>query len=194
MSNIISRLRFAKTRLLNISQLRFAKTRLLLILVGTCVLAGTSACGFTPLHAPSTVDAASIQNLRVDFVNTRARGATGDKVEFLLRQSLNERVGSTTSGSPYTLSLTTVVTRAAIGVRQDDVAARFDLNLRVTYKLLDSATGKVLDRGRINAVSTYGAPGDPYGLTAAQSDAEKRAAREAADLLLLEVATYFKRQ
>ncbi len=155
---------------------------------------GLSACGFTPLHAPNTVGMASVQNMRVDFVKTTALGATGDKVEFLIRQSLNERIGSTTSASPYTLSLSTRVSREAIGVRQDDVAARFDLRLRVNYKLLDSATGKVLDTGNVNAVSTYGAPNDPYGRTTAQSDAERRAAREISDMLLLEVATYFKRQ
>lgn len=155
-------------------------------------MAGTSACGFTPLHAPNTVGMAQVQNMRVEFVETDARGATGDKVEFLLRQAMNERIGSTTSASPYTLSLNSRITREAIGVRQDDVASRFDLRLRVSYSLLDSKTGKVLDTGDVNAVSTYGAPNDPYGSTAAQSDAEKRVAREASDLLLLDVATYFK--
>ena len=176
------------------SRLRFAKTRLLLIFAGTFALLGTSACGFTPLHAPNTVGMASVQNMRVDFVTTTALGATGDKVEFLIRQSLYERIGPTTSASPYTLNLSTSVLREPIGIRQDDVAGRFDLRLRVKYKLLDSATGKVLDTGDVDAVSTYGAPGDPYGFSAAQNDAEKRAAREISDLLLLEVATYFKRQ
>ncbi|WP_017932341.1 LPS assembly lipoprotein LptE [Robiginitomaculum antarcticum] len=163
-----------------------------IILIAAALI--VSACGFTPLHAPSPLGVMPTQNMYLDFVETDARGATGDKIEFLLRQSLIDSMGTPSGSSPYTLSLTSKIQRSSIGVRQDDVAGRFDLRLTVNYRLLETKTGDVLDTGSVSAISTFGAPGDPYGSIAAQNNAEKRVAREAADRLLFDVATYFKRQ
>lgn len=155
------------------------------------VIPALSACGFTPLH--STSASAPLPPLNLDFVYTDASGATGDKIEFLLRQSLKDRMGSAAS-SPYTLSLDSEVLRSDLGIRSDDVATRFDLSLNVKYTLSDKATGDELDRGSVRAVSTFGAPNDPYGRTTAQFDAEERVASEASDLLIMKLARYFKTQ
>ena len=151
-----------------------------------------TACGFTPLHSQAA--AAPLPVVNLDFTNTQAKGATGDKVEFLLRQSLKDRMAKAgkSGTSPYTLSLNSKLTRRSLGIRVDDVASRFDLTLSVDYALIEAKSGDVLDRGTVRAVSTFGAPTDPYGRTTAQFDAEERVSTEASDLLILKLARYFK--
>lgn len=151
-----------------------------------------AACGFTPLHSQST--AAPLPAVNLDFTQTQAKGATGDKVEFLLRQSLKDRMAGNSRASPYTLSLDSKLARRSLGIRVDDVASRFDLTLTVEYRLIETKTGDVLDTGTVRAVSTFGAPTDPYGRTTAQFDAEERVSTEASDFLILKLARYFKTQ
>lgn len=150
-----------------------------------------AACGFTPLH--STSASAPLPALTLDFQETQASGATGDKIEFLLRQSLKDRM-SPSAASPYTLTLDSRLTRRSLGIRVDDVASRFDLILVVNYKLIKKSDGELMDRGSVRAISTFGAPTDPYGRTTAQFDAEERVTTEASDRLILNLARYFKTQ
>ena len=151
-----------------------------------------AACGFTPLHSQAA--AAPLPAVNLDFTQTQAKGATGDKVEFLLRQSLKDRMAGNSGTSPYSLSLDSKLARRSLGIRVDDVASRFDLTLTVEYRLIETKTGDVLDTGTVRAVSTFGAPTDPYGRTTAQFDAEERVSTEASDLLILKLARYFKTQ
>lgn len=149
-----------------------------------------SACGFQPLHM--TDSSAPLRAMTLDFGQVKAQGATGDKVEFLLRQSLADRMAA--GNSPYVLSLDSSIKRQSLGIRVDDVASRFDLILEVDYQLKDAKTGDVLTEDSVRAVSTFGAPRDPYGRTAAQSNAEERLTAEVTDRMILKLGRYFKSQ
>jgi len=146
-----------------------------------------TGCGFTPLHSQNAAGFnAPLPAINVNFAQTKALGATGQKAEFLMLQALNDRMATGTSG--YNLDLTTTLQRAAIGLRGDDVASRYDMQLRVRYVLTDAATGDVIDRDEVSAVSTFNSPNDPYGTTAATDDATQRVAGEVADRLALKLS------
>ena len=152
-----------------------------------------TGCGFTPLHTQNAAGiSAPLPAMTVNFGNTRAIGATGQKAEFLIRQALNDRMA--TGASAYNLDLTTTLTRVAIGLRGDDVASRYDMRLRVRYVLTHADTADVLDRGLISATSTFNSPNDPYGTTAATDDATVRVAAEVADRLALKTAKAVRAQ
>lgn len=153
-----------------------------------------TGCGFTPLHADlPNKTGASLSGMSLDFVETESQGARGDRLEFLLTQSLKNRMGSASASNPYILELSPKLTRSGIGVRQDDVATRVDLILYVDYVIRDAATGDEIDRGDVTAISTYSAPNNPYTVSAALEDAEERVAREAADRLIFDVARALKK-
>ncbi|MEE9347289.1 MAG: LPS assembly lipoprotein LptE [Robiginitomaculum sp.] len=165
-------------------------TRFTLILFAALSL---GACGFTPLHSPATSGiSAPLPNMAIEFTDTKANGATGDKAEFLIHQALMARMG-TGAKSPYSLTLSPTVSRGSIGIRSDDVASRYDLNLVINYVLTETGSDKVIAKDSVRAVSTFNAPNDPYGRIAAQDNAQKRATMEAADRLVLKIAADLRR-
>ena len=156
-----------------------------------CVAAALSlsACGFTPVHAPNlgVEDGVKFKDIRVQLV--RAEDISEDEGSYWLQQSLYDRLG--TSGSKHTLEITSRFQRVGYGISSSDVETRFDMNANVSYRLIDIATGDVLDRGTVRSTSTFGAPRDLYGRTATQKNATQNVARDVADRLLVRVAAYY---
>lgn len=149
-----------------------------------------SACGFTPMHAPQGDDGnPALKNIQVDLVHpsTGAREAGA----FHLQQALLDRIGSASSSGSHRLTITPKFTRAGFGVSAQDVATRYDVSVDMPYKLTDVKTGDVLDKGNVSAITTFGAPIDPYGREAAEQSATQNIAREAADRLLIRLAAYY---
>ena len=150
-----------------------------------------SGCGFTPMHAPQAADGSlAFKNIAVNLVDPE--DIAHDEGAFWLQQSLFDRLG--TSGSKHTLEISPKFARPGFGVTSEDVATRYDMRITVRYRLLDTVSGDVLDQGSVNAVSTFGAPRDPYGLTTAEKNATQNVAREAADHLLIRLAAYYNQQ
>ncbi len=159
------------------------------------VAALTASCGFTPMHGGingSGSTAGSFGNVTI---------ALGDKVTvddkeaaFWAQQRLTERLGTgggAKTGKAHILEITPRLTRGGIGISGRDIATRYDLNLALKYVLSEASSGKVLDRGTLNAVSTFTATNDPYALVATQKTATKQLASDAADRLLIRVAGYY---
>lgn len=161
------------------------------IIISAAICAMTApaltGCGFTPLHAQSGAGLqAPLPAVNINFAKTKATGATGQKAEFLMRQALNDRMQSGTAA--HNLDMKTTLTRKAIGLRGDDVASRYDMQLSVKYILTRADTGDVIARDEVSAVSTFNSPGDPYGTTAATDDATARVSGEIADRLVLRLS------
>lgn len=146
-----------------------------------------TSCGFTPLHAPAGA-AGAFGNMSVELgPNIKA----DDKLAaFWVQQRLAERLGSDSEVAQI-LEITPSTRRGGIGISGQDVATRYDFRLGLKYKLTDAKTGKVLDRGTINSVSTYTATNDPYALIAAEESTTKQLASDTADRLLTRLAGYF---
>lgn len=157
------------------------------ILVLVAAAAFTTACGFTPMHAPAGA-AGAFGNMAVEL--SPDIRVDDKEAAFWVQQRLSERLGSS-RGAAQILEVTPIATRAGVGISGQDVATRYDLNLALNYKLTDAKTGEVLDRGTINSVSTYTATDDPYALIAAEKATTKQLASDTADRLLTRVAGYF---
>ena len=147
-----------------------------------------TGCGFTPLHGASAgANAAKFEDITIQV--TDGKDAGDKEAGFLVMQRLRDRVGENTG--KHILELTPSLRRRRLGISADDVASRYDSILSMKYKLIDAKSSKILDRGSVEGASTFGAPVDPYGLVAADNNAQQQIAKEVADRLLVKLAGYY---
>jgi hypothetical protein len=141
------------------------------------------------MHAPTAAGGkAVLQDIQVDLIQPEDL-AYGEGA-FFLQQAVYDRLGKS-NGNTYTLTLEPSFSRPGFGLSALDVASRYDMSVFLGYKLADTKTGDILDSGYVHSVSTFGAPLDPYGREAAEKNATRNIAREAADRLLIRLASYF---
>ncbi len=147
-----------------------------------------TGCGFTPMHGTSLgANTDKFQDISIQINDGRD---AGDKeAGFLVMQRLRDRIGENTG--KHILDLTPRLRRQRLGISADDVASRYDSILEMDYKLLDAKSGKILERGKVKGISTFGAPIDPYGIVAADNNAKQQTAKEVADRLLVKLAGYY---
>jgi len=143
-----------------------------------------TACGFKPMHAPTAFggNGVSMKNITVQM-------QANEKIDFLLAQALRDRMGDNRA-APYILRITPVSNRKNLGIGADDVASRYDLVMETEFELVEAKTGDIVYRSDVRAISTYGAPRDPYGTVAAQANAEEQVAAETADRIIARLAGY----
>jgi len=149
--------------------------------MAACLL--VSACGFVPLYGQAGVRG-GLSAIQVKV----PRGRTA----YLVRESLDDALGRDTHQlTAYRLEVTIDERRFARGLRVDNVANRYELQLKVGYSLVSTGTGSVLLTGSVPVAVTYDSADAPYGGITAQQDGQKRAAQEAAQQIRLELARYF---
>lgn len=149
-----------------------------------------SACGFKPLHTTSGTGS-NLSDLKI--VMASVQDVQDREVGYYIQQRLRDRIGDNNAAGQI-VTITPSVSRRSIGVTSNDVASRYDINLGASYILTDAKSGKVLENGSVNATSTFGAPNDPYGLIAADTSGTQQGAKELADRLILQLATYYSNQ
>lgn len=154
-----------------------------LALSGMSLLAG---CGFTPMHATSAVNGTKIADISVQL--EKGKTVTDDQAGFFILQRLRDRIGEPSAISPYILELTPRYSRARLGITDNDVASRYDVTISASWKLINTKTGKTLDRGRTSAISTFGAPDGPYGVITADNVGVEQASKDTADKLVVALA------
>lgn len=145
---------------------------------------GLSACGFKPMHAPNSFGVSGI-----NYNDISVRTVKNDKVGFLLKQALRDRIGENTK-TRYILSLEPTIGQTGLGRGTEDIASRYDLTINTEFELIDTQSGKIVYTDKVSATSTYGAPLDPYGKIAAENNATEQLAVEAADRLLIRLARF----
>ncbi len=145
-----------------------------------------TGCGFTPMH--STGGGTMFDKVTVDLAGGKDLG--DDQTGFFVMQRIRDRIGNNTA-APHKLVLRPDVRRRRIGITDQDVASRYDTTLYMNYELLDKKTGKILDRGRVQSITTFGAPIDSYGVVAADTGSKEQVAKEIADRLLNTLARYY---
>ncbi|CAN5247173.1 LPS assembly lipoprotein LptE [soil metagenome] len=150
-----------------------------LLAIGALTL---SACGFTPLYGPETVSK-GLGSIEVVAPEGRAG--------YLLREKLDDALARDVNLLPtHRLVYTVKEQRYARGVRVDNVANRYELNLKADWKLLDVKTGQVVRSGQAEAAVTYDSADQPYASIASQQDSQERAALEVARRIQLDLATW----
>ncbi|CAN5135824.1 LPS assembly lipoprotein LptE [soil metagenome] len=157
--------------------------RTLLALALSAAALVLSACGFTPLYAEGGV---SPGLSAVEVVAPDGRTA------FLLRERLEDALAHDRGKAPaYRLNYALTETRTPRGLGPDNAASRYELNVRVDWKLTDLVRGAEVKTGRTDVLITYGAADQPYAGVAAQENGQDRAAAEAARRMRLDLAQYF---
>ncbi|MDB5457254.1 MAG: Protein of unknown function secreted [Caulobacter sp.] len=156
------------------------RTPLLALLVLTA--AGLSGCGFTPLYgAPGVTNGLSA----ISVV------APDGRAGYLLREQLDDALAHRAHVPPtYRLTMTVNELRYARGVRVDNVANRYELNMTVDWRLVTIANGAEVHRGHTNVAVTYDSADQPYAAVAAQQDGQERAAAEIARKIQLDLAAW----
>jgi LPS-assembly lipoprotein len=149
-------------------------------ILSTCLV--VAACGFVPLYGQGGVN----QGLSAIEVHVpQGRSA------YLVRESLDDSLGrDLRQPALYRLDITVDERRFARGLRIDNVANRYELQLKVGYKLINKATGTVVLTGSAPVAVTYDSADAPYGGITAQQDGQKRAASQAAQQIQLEISRY----
>jgi LPS-assembly lipoprotein len=140
-------------------------------------------CGFTPLYGTPGLTPALTS---VDLVIPRSR------VGYLLEEQLNDELGHNGANpARYQLTCTAKEIRVPRGVRVNNVANRYEMNLTVNYVLRRAGGVQVLLRGTAPVIVEYDSPDPPYAGVAAEQDGENRAANQAAIQIRLVLARYF---
>ncbi len=158
------------------------------------ILAATAlaACGFTPLYAtPGVTPALASIDVAAPLSDSGATSREG----YFLRLKLNDQLGRDPE-TPSRYKLTTILkqSRFGQGVRVNNIATRYELDLSVSYVLSDSVTGEVLTKGSVPVKVSYDTSDPPYATVAANQDAETRAADQAAIYVRLALSHYFQTQ
>lgn len=141
-----------------------------------------SACGFTPLYGPELVTK-GLGSIEVV--------APEGRVGYLVREKLDDALARNVNLLPtHRLIYIVKEQRYARGVRVDNVANRYELNLTADWKLLDVKTGQVVRAGSSSAAVTYDSADQPYASIASQQDSQERAAAEVARKIQLDLAAW----
>lgn len=148
-------------------------------------------CGFTPLYATNGAGG-SLAAIDVhDPLDNAFNGTVQDRTGFLLKQSLINEL-AVKSGNPR-YALDTVITehRFPRGVRVNNVANRYEINMTVAYKLTDIATNKTVVEGKAPVIVTYDSADPPYAGTVAAQNGDQRATEQAAIQIRLALGRFF---
>ena len=156
------------------------------VLILTAGLAGASSlagCGFTPLYAASGVTGG---------LSAVAPYTPDTRTGFLLKQSLQDELATNASGaSLYRLDCAISETRAPRGVRVNNVANRYEINLKISYELRENVSQKMVLKGEAPVIVTYDSSDPPYAGVVAAQDGEARAAQQAAIQVRLALSRFF---
>ena len=137
------------------------------------------------MHATSAT-ASKLSDIQIDV--RKGADVVDNQAGFFLTQRLRDRIGDAPDSAPYRVEITPVYRRSRFGLTDSDIASRYDITVSSRWILIDTATGKTLDRGTTSTTETFGAPSGPYGVITADNVGVEQAAKETADKLILELA------
>ena len=142
-----------------------------------------AGCGFTPLYGEAGVG----PSLQAVAIETPGHSRTA----YFLREQLDDELGRDRGAAPiYRLTVDVQENRFPLGVRVNNVASRYEINLTVRWTLRDAGTSATLTQGVTPVRISYASADPPYAGVAAQQDGVERAAREAAVRLRQQVARW----
>lgn len=155
-------------------------------LLAFCALAALalSACGFKPMLAESTGAAPQLSGISVET----SEGRPG----YLVGVALRDRLGTWDGDrARYVLRTRTAISRTGSALTIDRVASRVLLQVALAYALYDIESGRMLTQGSVAGQAAFDLPRAPYASIRSEQEATERAAEDAANLAVLELARYF---
>ena len=147
-----------------------------------------AACGFQPLYGRRSDDDRSLVEMAaIDVL------PVPDRIGQILRNELSDRL--TPRGVPavprYRLGVSMSRSREGLAIERDESATRINLTVRVSYRLMDAASGDVLTNGIVRAVAAFNVVQSEFANIAAENDAEVRAARDVSEEIRNRLGVYF---
>ena len=153
---------------------------------GLGLAAALAGCGFTPMYAAPGVSAGV---RHVEVVAPRGR------IGYLLGESLDDDFGKAKGEKPlYKLEMVLTEGRQAHGLNANDVAQRYEFDLKVAYTLTDLSTGKTVHAGVVFSNISYDSADQPYAGIAAAEDVQNRLASDAAQKVSVQVGAWLANQ
>ena len=150
-----------------------------------------ASCGFTPVHKTGLgLTGQAYSNVKI--VSLNGKNPDDKEAGFHIKQYMIERIGQ--GDGTHILEITPQLRQRRLGITGDDIASRFEINLRAKYRLIEEKTGNVLDKGSLSSVSSFGSPIDPFGRISAEENAAERLAADIADDLIIELSKYYADQ
>ena len=163
--------------------------RLAGLAAGICAVLALSSCQVKPLYATNGGTAQALAS--IDF------SEADDRVELEVRNNLVFLAGGG-AGEPvdpqYDVDFN--VTTRYIGVLldlKDDLPRAGRVELRADFTLKRHGTGEILKTGKRRSVALVDYPGQEFAKARATRDAENRAARELAELMRADIASWLGR-
>jgi len=139
-------------------------------------------CGFTPLYAQPDA-AGGLTHIQVV--------APQGRVGYLLREDLDDALGHAKGDAPlYRLEMVLNQGRQSHGLTANATAQRYELDLTVTYTLIDISNGKVATTGAVVSNISYDSTVQPYAGIAARQDTQDRLAADAAQKIEVQIAAW----
>lgn len=154
-------------------------------------LAGFTGCGFEPIHATGKPGSESV-------------GAVAAHMREMEIQPLRERYGqifftrlnTRIPGNRerlYRLETKVTVGKGGSIIAQDASVTRFEILMNGQFRLINKQNGKELYSKSLQTRASYASPRDPFAQSAAEKDAERRAATALADKLYEHLSLFFER-
>ena len=112
---------------------------------------------------------------------------------WLVRTSLEDRLGSGGAGAKYRLEVELDDQIAGFGIRRDDAVTRERRTLRARYRLVDAAVGTVLLDATAGSDAGIDVVSSDYATVAAEQTALERLSKEVADQIVSRLALYAAR-
>lgn len=150
-----------------------------LFLLSSMALAG---CGFTPVYGPSGAGRALRGAVEVD--------APSDREAHSFAQAATRSLGEALSPH-YRLGYEITTDEKPIGLTRDQEIKRYHVTGKVTYTLIDIASGNTVASGTVERFTAYAATGSTVASLSATSDAYDRLMSQLADAVVLEMTATF---
>lgn len=140
------------------------------------------ACGFQPLYGERAGGVAVHQELSGVAIDP-----IPDRVGQLVRNQLIDALspGGQPTAPVYRLAVTLQQRKEDVAFQRDEQATRVNLTLEANFVLREISNDRVVARGSTRSVAAYNIVQSEFANIAAEADAVRRAARQAADSIAL---------
>jgi len=147
-----------------------------------------SACGFQPLYGSkgSSNIVADLSDVRVAPIKNRVGQLLSNELKHLLNPLR-------TSISPkYYLVIKLTQTTRSLAVKKTALATRANLLIISSYRLIDTKSQQILTKAKNSITVSYNIYSSQYATISAEKEATKRATKELAHDIRLQIGVFFK--
>ena len=136
------------------------------------------ACGFSPLYKEVMVEGESVP-VKVDPIP--------DEYGFLMRKIIQGKMG-TTDTPLYTLTVSAPSFHSSDqAINNQNFATVMEVRGRVSYRLVENATQKVLVNSSTSLTGSYSVVKDPYATTVAEQKVRKELVEQMSDQVSIHI-------